>query len=381
MQWVDSMKKICVVTATRAEYGYLKWLMKDILADSELELQVIATGTHLDKSQGHTVDQIIADGIPVTAKVDVQLDNSSPKSICQTMARYGNGFAETLSKLNPDVMVVLGDRYELLPICSTAFMLQIPIAHLSGGDVTEGALDDGVRNAVTMLATYHFPITEDCAKNIRRMRCDDKNIFVTGSTSLDFFNRTELMTRKQLAENLGLDVNKKWALCTLHSETKQTAEYNFQMAKNLFSAMKESLTDYQIVITKANADFGGKEINEYMEQAVKENPKQFVIVPSLGQTRYFSYMKQVQLVIGNSSSGITESPYLGVPTLNIGDRQKGRYRCENIVQSGISEVDIKTSIAKVLNERFAVKSNYWGGGNASSIIVNILKKIYHIINL
>lgn len=368
------MKRICVVTATRAEYGYLKWLMKDILADSELELQVIATGTHLDKAQGHTVDQIIADGIPVTAEVDAQLDNSSPKTICETMARYGNGFAETLSKLKPDVMVVLGDRYELLPICSTAFMLQIPIAHLSGGDVTEGALDDGVRNAVTMLSTYHFPITEDCAKNVRRMRGTDKNVFVTGSTSLDFFNRTDLMTREQLAESLGLDVNKKWALCTLHSETKRGTEYNLQMAKNLFAAMKKSLSEYQIVITKANADFGGKEINDYIELAVKETPEQFVIVPSLCQTRYFSYMKQVQLVIGNSSSGITESPYLGVPTLNIGNRQKGRYRCENIVQCESGKDDIQNAVKEVLSGKYAIKSTYWGDGNATTKIVKALKE-------
>ena len=368
------MKKICVVTATRAEYGYLKWLMKDIQKDSSLELQVIATGTHLDKTQGHTIDQIISDGIPVTAEVDVQVDNSSSKAICQTMARYGNGFTEILSNLNPDILLVLGDRYELLPICSTAFMLQIPIAHLSGGDITEGALDDSIRNAVTMLATYHFPITEECGKNICRMRGTDKNVFVTGSTSLDFFNRTELMTREQLAENLGLNVNKKWVLCTLHSETKQTSEYNMQMAKNLFSAMKESLYDYQIVITKANADFGGKEINEYFVRTVKENPNQFQVVPSLGQTRYFSYMKQVQLVIGNSSSGIMESPYLGIPTVNIGERQKGRYRCENVLQSGISEEEIKASIFEVLNGNFAVKSIYWGDGNASSKIVTVLKE-------
>ena len=369
------MKKICVITATRAEYGYLKWLMKDILADSDLELQVIATGTHLDKNQGYTVDQIIADDIPVTERVDVQVDNSSPKTICETMSRYGLGFAKALSKLQPDIMVVLGDRYELLPICSTAFMMQIPIAHLSGGDVTEGALDDGIRNAVTMLATYHFPITEDCAKNVRRMRGEDKNVFVTGSTSLDFFNRAELMSRQELAENLELEINKKWALCTLHSETKQSTEYNLQMAKNLFAAMKESLFDYQIVITKANADFGGKEINDYMEQAVKKDPKQFVLVPSLGQKRYFSYMKQVQLVIGNSSSGILESPYLGIPTVNIGDRQKGRYRCVNILQSGTSYNEIKSAIERVCNGKYAVKSTYWGDGNASIKIVKALKEL------
>lgn len=367
------MKKICVVTATRAEYGYLKWLMKDIQADSSLELQVIATGTHLDKMQGHTVDQIIADGISVTEEVDVQLDNTSSKAICETMARYGSGFAEVLSRLQPDIVVILGDRYELLPICSTAFMMQIPIAHLSGGDVTEGALDDGVRNAVTMLATYHFPITEDCAKNIRRMRGENKNIFVTGSTSLDFFNRTELMTREELAENLGLDINKKWALCTLHSETKQDISYNVRMADNLISAMKESLSDFQIVITNANADLGGQEINKLMMKVADESQNQFVVVPSLGQKRYLSYMKQVELVLGNSSSGILESPYLGVPTVNIGERQKGRYRCENIIQSGIEKNEIEQSIKEAMSGKYSIPSTYWGDGNASGKIVRVLK--------
>lgn len=368
------MKKICIITATRAEYGYLKWLMKDILADSSLELQVVATGTHLDKTQGRTVEQIVADGIPVTECVDVCLDNSSPKAICETMARYGRRFAETFAKLKPDVIVVLGDRYELLPICSTAFMMQIPIAHLSGGDVTEGALDDGIRNAVTMLATYHFPITEECAVNVCRMRGMDKNIFVTGSTSLDFFNRTEIMTREELAENLGLDINKKWALCTLHPETKQSAEYNRAMVKNLIAAMNAGLSGFQVVITKANADFCGKEINDCMEQAVKENPSLFVLVASLGQLRYFSFMKQVQFIIGNSSSGITESPYLGVPTLNIGDRQKGRHRCENIVQSEVSRESIQNAIKEVLCGKYAVKSTYWGDGNATAKIVKVLKE-------
>ena len=348
--------------------------MKDIQTDSSLELQVIATGTHLDKSHGHTVDQIIADSIPVTAEVDAQLDNTSPKAICETMARYGNGFAEVLSQLQPDVVVVLGDRYELLPICSTAFMMQIPIAHLSGGDVTEGALDDGVRNAVTMLATYHFPITEDCANNIRRMKGEEKNLFVTGSTSLDFFNRTQLMTREDLSENLGLDINKKWALCTLHSETKQDISYNVRMADNLISTMKESLSDFQIVITNANADLGGQEINKLMMKVSNEEPNHFIIVPSLGQKRYLSYMKQVELVLGNSSSGILESPYLGVPTVNIGDRQKGRHRCENVIQSGIEKADIQNAIQEALSGNYAVKSTYWGDGNATEKIVKVLKE-------
>ena len=348
--------------------------MKDILAESSLQLQVIVTGTHLDKTQGYTVDQIIADGIPISAEVDVELDNSSPKTICETMAHYASGFAEAFSHLKPDIVVVLGDRYELLPICSTAFMLRIPIAHLSGGDVTEGALDDGIRNAITMLASYHFPITKDCAKNILRMRGTSKNVYVTGSTSLDLFKRIKLMTRKQLAEELHLDINKKWALCTLHSETKQDIDYNLKMAKNLIAVLKKMPNDYQIVITNANADLGGKEINDLVAKEAIKKPDTICLVPSLGQNRYLSFMKQAEFVIGNSSSGILETPYLGIPTVNIGNRQKGRHICPNVIQSGIKVDEIKTAIKKALNGKFAIKSTYWGNGHATSKIVKVLKE-------
>ena len=368
------MKKICIITATRAEYGYLKWLMKDILAEKSMQLQVIVTGTHLDKSQGYTINQIIDDEIPIAAEVDVEIDNSTPKTICETMARYESGFAEALSRLRPDIIVVLGDRYELLPICSNAFMMQIPIAHLSGGDVTQGALDDGIRNAVTMLATYHFPITEDCAGNIRRMLGNDNNIFVTGSTSLDMFKRSKLMTRRQLAKELKLDIKKKWALCTLHSETKRNLDYNLKMAVNLISALKKIPNDYQVVITNANSDFGGKEINNLIAKEAEMNSDLFFHVPSLGQNRYLSFMKQAELVVGNSSSGIMETPYLGIPTVNIGDRQKGRHIGSNIIQSGISVIEIKSAIKEALSGKYAIKSSYWGNGKATATILKVLKE-------
>lgn len=369
------MKKICFVTAARSEYGLLKWLMHDIDADPDYQLQLIVTGGHLLKEQGHTIDVIRKDGFYINKIVDAELDTSSTEKIAESMGRMAEGFASAFAELKPDLLIILGDRYELLPICGTAFIMRIPIAHLSGGDVTEGAIDDGVRNAVTMLATYHFPITEDCAKNIRRMRGEDKNIFVTGSTSLDFFNRTDLMSREGLAENLGLNINKKWALCTLHSETKQDISYNVRMADNLISAMKESLSDFQIVITNANADLGGQEINKLMMKVADESQNQFVVVPSLGQKRYLSYMKQVELVLGNSSSGILESPYLGVPTVNVGERQKGRYRCENIIQSGIEKNEIEKSIKEALSGRYSIPSTYWGDGNSSEKIVKVLKNI------
>lgn len=363
------MKKICIMTAARSEYGYLKWIMKDILDDKDLELQTIITGGHLSYDQGHTIDVIIEDGIPITRIVDAKVDNSSEKSICETMARLLDGFSVVLTELNPDCLVVLGDRYELLPICSAAFMLKIPIVHLSGGDITEGALDDGIRNAVTMLAEYHFPGTEASAKNIIRMRNNKKNVYTVGEPSLDLFNRVKLMSRDEIAENLNISVQKKWVLCTLHSETKESILYNLDMAKNLVLALKELGDDYQIVITKANTDFGGKEINDYIAE---NKPDNVLIVPSLGQLRYLSFMKQVELVIGNSSSGIVETPILNIPTINIGNRQKGRYQCENIYQTDTSFISIRNAI-KRLKKKDISDWNYWGTGNTSKKIVEILK--------
>lgn len=369
------MRKICVVTATRAEYGYLKWLMKDLLANPNFELQTIVTGAHLLKEQGHTIELIEADGIPVTKIVDAQIDNSSAVEICNTMSRYASGFTQALNELKPDCIVVLGDRYELLPVCSTAFMLKIPIVHLCGGDITEGALDDGVRNAVTMMAEYHFPLTSESAKNIIRMRNSDKNVYTVGSTSLDIFNRVELMTREELAQSLELDINKKWVLCTLHSETKETLEYNIQMAENLTSALKQLDDSYQIVITKANTDLGGNEINQIMEKISKECPSKLKVFPSLGQLRYLSFMKQVALVIGNSSSGVLESPFLAIPTVNIGNRQKGRYLCDNVVSSSVEARVIENAIKTALSKKIDKKDLfYYGDGHATEKIIKIFEE-------
>ena len=366
------MKKICFVTAARSEYGLLKWLMHDILEDKDFQLQLIVTGGHLLEEQGHTIDAIIEDGFKVDATVDANLDVTSTETIAASMGRMAEKFAPVFAELKPDLLVVLGDRYELLPICNTAFVMRIPIAHLSGGDVTEGAIDDGVRNTVTMLADYHFPGPVGSAKRIEKMRCSRKNIWAVGEPGLDAFNRIKLMSREDLAENLGLDVNKKWCLMTYHSETRESIEYNLNAVKSCFNSLQE-YKDLQIVMTYANADFGGNQINELLEQNAKENPVQFKVVPSLGQLRYLSYMKQVKLVIGNSSSGIVEAPSLGVPVVNIGERQKGRYQCKNIIQcdNNYSAIDsaIKNAFTKEIDSS---DSSYWGTGEASKNIMKIL---------
>ena len=367
--------KICFVTAARSEYGLLKWLMHDVKESDKFQLQLIVTGGHLIQEQGHTIDQIIEDGFKPNAIVDAQLDTSSTTAIAASMGRMAEKFAPAFEILKPDYLLVLGDRYELLPIVNTAFVMRIPIIHLSGGDVTEGAIDDGVRNAVTMLATYHFPGTEDSRKNIIRMRGSEKNVWAVGEPGLDAFNREQLMNREELSENLGLEYDSKWALMTYHAETRESLEYNLNTVKNCIEALK-ALSDYQVVMTFANADFGGKEINELLVKAGESYPDKFKVIPSLGHLRYLSFMKQAAFVIGNSSSGIVEAPFMKIPVLNIGDRQKGRYQCNNIVQSGTRLDEIKKAIHKALNMDVNDSDlSYWGNGHTSEKIMTILSYV------
>lgn len=367
------MKKICFVTATRAEYGLLKWLMKEVEESQEFELQVVVTGAHLLEEQGHTIDIIEADGFHIDETVDAQLDTTSKESIAESMGRMAQMFSHAFLKMSPDYVVVLGDRYELLPIVNTAFVMCIPIIHLSGGDVTEGAIDDGIRNAVTMLSEYHFPGTKDSADNIIRMRGSDKNVWAVGEPGLDPFYRELLMSREELADNLGLNIKSKWVLFTFHAETKESLDYNLNAVKSCISLLSD-LKGTQIVATYSNADFGGKSINEYLEKTAKENPKIIRVVPSLGNRRYLSYMKQVSFVIGNSSSGITEAPTLGVPVINIGDRQKGRHQCSNIIQTTADKESIKAAIEKAIRNTTEEKDYYWGDGHTAERIIGILKK-------
>ncbi len=369
------MKKICFVTAARSEYGLLKWIMKEVDAAEEFKLQVIVTGGHLLKEQGHTIDQIKDDGFTVDAEVDAQLDTVSKESIAVSMGIMAEGIAHAFAKLNPDYLVVLGDRYELLPICNTAFVMGIPIIHLSGGDITEGAIDDGIRNAVTMLATYHFPGVSDSAENIRRMRGSEKNIWTVGEPGLDLFNKETLMNREELADNLGLDSNTDWVLLTYHPETKESLRYNLQVVKDCCEVLS-SKSDLQVVATYANADFGGSQINEYLEYIGNNSQSNIRVIPSLGNRRYLSFMKQVSFVIGNSSSGIVESPSLGIPVINIGNRQSGRHLCSNIIQCSPDKTQIQNAITSICKgENDFSCDDYWGDGHTSEKIIKIFKEV------
>ena len=363
--------KICIVTAARSEYGLLKWVIDGVYHDKELELQLVVTGAHLSEEHGMTYRFIEEDGYPIAAKVDMQLSSDDKKSIVRSMGKCSEGFADIFTQLQPDVVMVLGDRYELLPIVSATLVMGIPVAHLSGGDVTEGAIDNEVRNAVSMMSAIHFPGVESSAENLRRMLGDDASIYVTGEPGLESFLRYDLMDRVELAKSLQLDVNTKWCLVTLHPETKLGLEANIEMVKNLFEVMSNT-DDLQFVISKANADFGGKQINDFWDEVVKQDESKYRLFTSLGQRRYLSFMRQATGVIGNSSSGIVEAPFLGIPVVNIGDRQKGRHLCRNVIQCNRDIASIEDAFSKMQTQPKTVDT-FYGDGHTSAFVIEKLK--------
>lgn len=375
------MKKICIVTAARSEYGLLRWVIDEVHKSSDLELQLVVTGGHLSEEQGYTYKAIEADGYPIAAKLDINVDSSTQVAICKTMALCQEKLTDIFSQLHPDILVVLGDRYELLPICSTALMLNIPIAHIAGGDITEGALDNSVRNAVTMMSTYHFPGTQESGDRVSRMLGTTNNVFVTGETNIDNFNRVPLWSRADIASSLGIDPSKKWVLCTYHSETVLSLKENLDRVNALTNLFCEDLKDYEIVITKSNADFGGTTINEFFAKVAEKNDHIHQYA-SLGQERYISILHQVEFMIGNSSSGIFESPFVGVPCINLGDRQKGRVYSSNIQTIAGTYEAMKAAVDYLDTVQFleGLKhiENPYGDGHSSERIVEILKRELYV---
>jgi len=367
------MKKVCVITAARSEYGLLRWTIDGVQKDPNLELQLVVTGAHLLEEHGYTYKNIEEDGYRIDAKVDMHLDASNKEGIAKSMGYCAIGMAETLSKLQPDLIVVLGDRYELLPICNVALVMNIPIAHISGGDVTIGAIDNEVRNAITMMSTLHFPGVQESADNIVRMRNTDNNVWAVGEPGLDNFKRASLMTREELSENIGIPTSNKWILVTLHPETNESLEFNLQMAKNIF-ALTESIPDASIVISKANADFGGSQINEYWEQISKANPEKYHLYPSLGQMRYLSFMNECFAVLGNSSSGIVEAPCLGAWVINIGNRQTGRHLCKNVYQVNNNLDEMLAAWKSIETQKEKIIDSFYGDGYTSEKIVKHIEE-------
>lgn len=369
------MRKICVVTGTRAEYGLLYWLMREIEADSDLELQIIATGQHLSPEFGLTYKSIKKDGFNISAKVEMLLSSDTPVGIAKAVGLGTIGFADALDRLKPDILVLLGDRFEALSAAQAAMFLRIPIAHLHGGEKTEGAVDEAIRHSITKMSQIHFVSEPEYEKRVIQLGENPSQVFEIGIPGIDNIVRLPLLDLETLENQIGFSLGSKFFLITYHPETLSGSD-SLVCLQNLTDAL-EMFLDYKIIITQANSDAGGRLINEYWEQFAMANSERVLCVKSLGQLRYLSAMKACSAVVGNSSSGILEAPVLKVPTVNIGDRQKGRKRYPSVVDC-ISEKDaIVSAIQLVIDKEFKNRMSKFkvphSDGKIASNIKDILK--------
>ncbi len=368
------MKKIAVFTATRAEYGLLYWLMKDIQADKGLQLQLIVSGTHLSPLHGNTVDQVYQDGFHIDAKVDLNLsEDDSRLDVAYAMSEATKGVAEVLHGLQPDVLILLGDRYELLGAASAALIMGVPVLHLHGGEVTEGAYDDSIRHAVTKMASWHGVANEEYRQRVIQMGEAEGNVFNIGAMGLDNIKRSPLLSLADLEDQLDFNFGKKTILVTFHPVTN---------AKNPVEGFDELLSvltkheDVHVIFTHPNADHGRAAIIKSINAFVKKFPHRSMETESLGQVRFLSALKHADAVVGNSSSGIIEAPSMGTPSLNVGDRQKGRNQastilnCTNDVESISQQIDKVLTMGKTID-----RNNPYALGTPSHTLIEILKRV------
>lgn len=346
------MRKICVVTGTRAEYGLLSRLMRMIQESDKTELQIVATNMHLSAKYGETYKEIEADGFVIDRKVPI-IDESAPDNAHTTvvsMAEALHGFADTYSDLQPDMVVVLGDRYEILAAATAALIMRIPIAHISGGDVTEGAYDDAIRHSITKMSQLHFPSTETYRKRIIQLGEQPDRVYNVGATGVENIKKLPLMGKAEIEAEVKFKLDENTILVTYHPVTlgNHTAEQDIAE----FIGALEERKDLRVVFTMPNSDTGSEAIVRAINQFVENNPDRARAYKSLGVKRYLSVMKYVGAVVGNSSSGLVEVPSFGIPTLNIGDRQKGRLAAESVVNCETDKASVLAGLDKVLSHDF-----------------------------
>lgn len=363
------MKRIAVVTATRAEYGLLTPLIRTIENDEDLLLDLIVTGTHLSEKYGNTIDIILEDGFPIAHKIPILEEGNTPYDISATMANALKGGALCFRTHRPDILVILGDRTEMLGIASAAMNERIPIAHIHGGEVTEGAVDDCIRHALTKMSYLHFTTSEVYRKRVIQLGESPDRVFNVGSLGTENIINMPLLSESEFREEIGIERKRPYAVVTFHPVTLEDTSAKGQVIE-LCRAM-EKKNKYFYLITKSNADTGGDVINKILEEyAEKQNNAK--LVNSLGTVRYLSAVKYALFVLGNSSSGIFEAPVLGVPTINIGDRQKGRIMAETIIDCQPKCDSILEAINKAVCAPH-IGTQIYGDGNTSAKIIGIIK--------
>ena len=370
-------RKICIVTGTRAEYGLLYWLMREVQEDSELELQVVATGMHLSPEFGLTYQDIEADRFEIDETVEMLVSSDTSVGTAKSMGLGTIGFADVFNRLNPDCLVVLGDRFEVLAAAQAAMVARIPTAHIHGGETTKGAVDEMIRHSITKMSHVHFVTTDAFRRRVIQLGESPDRVFNVGAPGLDYLRRLDLMSQDGLEESLDFELDDPTFLITYHPVTLQETPPEESVGE-LIKAL-ENFPDARLIFTKANADAGGRIINRRICHFVKEQGERARLYDSLGQRRYLSALNLVDVVVGNSSSGIIEAPAIPVPTVNIGARQKGRPRAESVIDCSETYSDISRSIREALSTEFRsrlddVQSPY-GDGNASDRICKQLKKL------
>ena len=370
------MKKICVVTGTRAEYGLLYWLLKEIEADKELELQLIVTGMHLSPEFGLTYKEIEKE-FKINKKIEMLLSSDTSVGISKSMGLAQISFAESYDELKPDIVIVLGDRYEIFSATSAAMIARIPIAHIHGGEKTEGAFDESIRHCITKMSHLHFTATEEYKNRVIQLGENPSRVFNVGGMGIENIKRLKLLSKDEFEKSIEFKLNIKNILVTFHPVTLEnsTAKEQFQQ---LLDAIDE-LEDTNIIFTKANSDTDGRVINQMIDEYVTKNSHKSIVFTSLGQLRYLSALQYVDAVVGNSSSGLAEAPSFKIGTINIGDRQKGRIKASSVIDCEPNKDSILKSFEKLYSKEFqeTLKTtiNPYGNGCASKKIVEILKNV------
>ena len=368
-------RKVCVITGTRAEYGLMRWLMQGIEDDSELTLQVIATGMHLSPEFGLTYREIEQDGFQIDRKVEMLTSSDTPVGIAKSMGLGLIGFADALNELRPDLIVVLGDRFEIFAAVAAALVARIPVAHLHGGETTEGAFDEALRHSITKMSHLHFVAAEHYRRRVIQLGEHRERVFLVGGLGIDAIKRTVLLERGALEASLDFQLGPRNLLVTFHPVTLESQSSEQQMAE-LLAALGQLGGDTHMIFTMPNADTGSRELARMVDNFVA-NHQNARAYASLGQLRYFSCMKHVDGVVGNSSSGLTEAPSLATGTVNIGDRQLGRLKAQSVIDCLPQRQAILDAINKLYTADFRhslqTMVNPYGDGGASQKIVQVLR--------
>ncbi len=369
------MKRIGIMTGTRAEYGLLKPLMQEINKDNDLELYLIVSGMHLSPEFGMTYKEIEEDGFEINAKVEMLLSSDSPAGISKSIGLGVIGFADEFQRADLDMLILLGDRYEALSAAISAMVMRIPIAHLHGGELTEGAIDEGIRHSITKMSYLHFTSTEQYRSRVIQLGENPERVFYVGALGVENIKKINLMTKEELEKSIHFEIDENTVVVTYHPVTLENNTVEEQFL-NLLKVLDRN-PKIRMIFTKANADTNGRIVNELIDKYAAQNSERACAFMSLGQKRYLSALKYCRIVIGNSSSGIIEAPSFGKPIINIGDRQKGRICADSVINCGYTQQEIQQAMETALTEEFENKArncrNPYEKENTAANIISVIK--------